>query len=99
MKQSGGLANPLLYFVLLSSAMFAVSALYQMGATSMNPEVFAKGLPHASKTAFSVALIGSILVVWLGSKILGKVVAEAQAAQQQQAPAGESAQEAPMPAI
>ena len=30
---------------------------------------------------------------------LGKVVAEAQAAQQQQAPAGESAQEAPMPAI
>jgi hypothetical protein len=62
MKQSGGLANPLLYFVLLSSAMFAVSALYQMGATSMNPEVFAKGLPHASKTAFSVALIGSILI-------------------------------------
>jgi hypothetical protein len=62
MKQSGGLANPLLYFVLLSSAMFAVSALYQMGATSMNPEAFAKGLPHASKTAFSVALIGSILI-------------------------------------
>lgn len=62
MKQSGGLANPLLYFVLLSSTMFAVSALYQMGATSMNPEVFAKGLPHASKTAFSVALIGSILI-------------------------------------
>jgi len=62
MKQSGGLANPLLYFVLLSSSMFAVSALYQMAATSMNPEVFAKGLPHASKTAFSVALIGSILI-------------------------------------
>ncbi|MEY2906377.1 MAG: hypothetical protein RLZZ408_848 [Verrucomicrobiota bacterium] len=62
MKQSGGLANPLLYFVLLSSTMFAVSALYQMGATSMNPEVFSKGLPHASKTAFSVALIGSILI-------------------------------------
>jgi hypothetical protein len=62
MRQNGGLANPLLYFVLLSSAMFAVSALYQMGAASMNPEVFAKGLPHASKTAFSVALIGSILI-------------------------------------
>lgn len=62
MKQGGGLANPLLYFVLLSSSMFAVSAFYQMGATLMNPEVFAKGLPHASKTAFSVALIGSILI-------------------------------------
>lgn len=62
MKQIGGLANPLLYFVLLSSTMFAVSALYQMAATSMNPEVFAKGLSHASKNAFSVALIGSILI-------------------------------------
>ena len=62
MKQSGGLVNPLLYFVLLSSAMFAVSALYQMAATSMNPEVFAKGLPQASKGAFSVALVGSILI-------------------------------------
>lgn len=62
MKRTGGLANPLLYFVLLSSAMFAVSALYQMAATSMNPEVFAKGLPMASKNAFSVALVGSILI-------------------------------------
>ena len=62
MRQIGGLANPLLYFVLLSSTMFAVSALYQMAATSMNPEVFAKGLSHASKNAFSVALIGSILI-------------------------------------
>jgi hypothetical protein len=62
MKETGGLANPLLYFVLLSSAMFAVSALYQMAATSMNPEVFAKGLPQASKGAFSVALVGSILI-------------------------------------
>jgi hypothetical protein len=62
MKQTGGLTNPLLYFVLLSSTMFAVSALYQMAATSMNPEVFAKGLPQASKSAFSVALIGSILI-------------------------------------
>ena len=62
MKQTGGLANPLLYFVLLSSSMFAVSVLYQIAATSMNPEVFAKGLPHASKTAFSVALLGSVLI-------------------------------------
>lgn len=62
MKQTGGLANPLLYFVLLSSTMFAVSAFYQMAATSMNPEVFAKGLPQASRNAFSVALVGSILI-------------------------------------
>jgi len=62
MKQTGGLANPLLYFVLLSSSMFAVSALYQIVAASMNPEVFAKGLPYTSKNAFSVALIGSILI-------------------------------------
>lgn len=62
MKQTGGLANPLLYFVLLSSSMFAVSVLYQIAATSLNPEIFAKGLPHTSKTAFSVALFGSVLI-------------------------------------
>lgn len=62
MKQTGGLANPLLYFVLLSSSMFAVSVLYQIAATSLSPEIFAKGLPHDSKTAFSVALFGSVLI-------------------------------------
>ena len=62
MKQTGGLANPLLYFVLLSSSMFAVSVFYQMAASAMNPEVFTKGLPHASKAAFSVALLGSVLI-------------------------------------
>ena len=62
LKQTGGLANPLLYFVLLSSSMFAVSALYQMAATSLNPSVFGAKLPHASGNAFSVALLGSILI-------------------------------------
>jgi hypothetical protein len=62
MKQTGGLANPLLYFVLLSSSMFAVSVLYQIAATSLSPEIFGKGLPHTSKTAFSVALFGSVLI-------------------------------------
>jgi hypothetical protein len=62
MKHTGGLANPLLYFVLLSSTMFAVSALYQLAATSINPASLPPTFPHASKGAFSVALIGSILL-------------------------------------
>ena len=62
MKQSGGLANPLLYFVLLSSAMFAVSALYQLAAGSISPGALPPIFPHASKGAFSVALFGSILL-------------------------------------
>jgi hypothetical protein len=62
MKRTGGLADPLLYFVLLSSTMFAVSALYQLAATSFNPAALPPSFPHASKGAFSVALIGSILL-------------------------------------
>lgn len=62
MKQTGGLANPLLYFVLLSSAMFAVSAFYQIVATSMNPVSFPPPFQHTSSKAFSVALIGSVLI-------------------------------------
>jgi len=62
MRKTGGLANPLLYFVLLSSVMFAVSALYQLAATSLNPASLPPGFPHASKGAFSVAIIGSILL-------------------------------------
>jgi len=62
MKRAGGLADPLLYFVLLSSTMFAVSALYQMAASSFNPATLPPNFPHASKGALSVALIGSILL-------------------------------------
>lgn len=62
MRRTGGLADPLLYFVLLSSTMFAVSALYQLAATSVNPAALPPNFPHASKSAFSVALIGSILL-------------------------------------
>jgi hypothetical protein len=62
MKRAGGLADPLLYFVLLSSTMFAVSALYQMAASSFNPTTLPPNFPHASKGALSVALIGSILL-------------------------------------
>ena len=66
MKQTGGLANPLLYFVLVSSAMFAVSAFYQIAMTTMNPALFAPKIPHATSlptgSSFSVALIGSVLL-------------------------------------
>jgi hypothetical protein len=62
MKKTGGFADPLLYFVLLSSVMFAVSALYQLAVTSLNPASLPPGFPHTSKGAFSVVLIGSILL-------------------------------------
>jgi len=62
MKRTGGIADPLLYFVLLSSAMFTVSALYQLAAGTFNPGAFPPSFPHASKNAFSVALLGSILL-------------------------------------
>jgi hypothetical protein len=62
MKQTGGLANPLLYFVLLSSTMFAVSAFYQIAMTWVNPSLFAPKLPHTTGSSFSVALIGSVLL-------------------------------------
>jgi hypothetical protein len=62
LRQTGGLSHPLLYFVLVSSVMFAVSAFYQMAATTMNPQAFPASFPQASRSAFSVALIGSILL-------------------------------------
>ena len=62
LKQTGGLANPLLYFVLLSSTTFAVSALYQLVATALNPALFAPQLQHTPRGAFSVILIGVILI-------------------------------------
>jgi hypothetical protein len=43
--------------------MFAVSALYQMAAVSFNPSTLAATSPaHVSKGAFSVALVGMILI-------------------------------------
>ena len=62
LKQTGGLVNPLCYFVLLCSSTFAVSALYQLAATAINPALFSPQLQHAPKTAFSVILIGTILI-------------------------------------
>jgi len=63
MKRTGGLADPLLYFVLLSSVTFAVSALYQLAAASFNgAQALPPNFPLASKGAFAVAIIGSILL-------------------------------------
>lgn len=62
MRRTGGLADPLLYFVLLSTVSFAVSVLYQLATTTLNPASLPPGFPHASKGALSVALIGSILL-------------------------------------
>ena len=62
LKQTGGLANPLLYFVLLSSTTFAVSALYQLAVTAVNPALLSPQLQHTPQGAFSVILIGVILI-------------------------------------
>jgi hypothetical protein len=62
LKQTGGFASPLLYFVLLSSVMFAVFALYQMAGSAVNPAVLGPQFEHVPKTAITVALIGSILI-------------------------------------
>jgi len=62
MKQTGGLANPLLYFVLVGSAMFAVSMLYQMAAAAYNPDFLPKGAQHLPKSAIMVVMAGAILI-------------------------------------
>lgn len=62
MKRTGGLAGPLLYFVMLSSAMFAVSVCYQIAATCLNPRVFPPQFDHAARGGYVVAVVGSILI-------------------------------------
>ena len=62
LQLTGGLASPLLYFVLVSSVMFAVSAFYQIAGAAANPGLFAPQLQHAPKSALYVGLIGSILL-------------------------------------
>jgi len=57
LKQEGGL-----YFVIVSSAMFTVSALYQMALITVNPAVFAPQFEHMPKDVVIVAILGSILI-------------------------------------
>ena len=62
MRKTGGLVDPLLYFVLVSSAMFAVSAVYQLLMSRLNPALFAPKVPDTGGLALPVIMIGSILI-------------------------------------
>ena len=61
LRRDGGLAAPLLYFVVLSSVMFAVSVFYEYAAVSNNP-AFLSQFPQVGKSAVMVALGGSVLM-------------------------------------
>ena len=62
LRQTGGLASPLLYFVLLNSVMFAVAAFYQIAAAAMNSTVLSSQFQHTPKSSLLVGLIGSVLI-------------------------------------
>ena len=62
MRKTGGLVDPLLYFVLVSSAMFAVSAVYQLLMSRLNPALFAPKVADTGGLALPVIMIGSILI-------------------------------------
>jgi len=65
MKQSGGLANPLLYFVLLSTAVFAVNTLYQLLALRYDPMVakfLSQFFPAYSPANISTIMLGQVLL-------------------------------------
>lgn len=62
MRHSGGLAQPLLYFVLLSSCTFAIAVLYQIAASQWNPAIFGSNFTNAAKGAYPVAAVGTILI-------------------------------------
>lgn len=62
MRHSGGLAQPLLYFVLLSTCTFAIAVLYQIAASQFNPALLGSSLSGAAKGAYPVAAVGTILI-------------------------------------
>jgi hypothetical protein len=65
MKRAGGLADPLLYFVLVSTAMFAVSTLYHLLALHFDPMVakfLTALLPAYSKSQITVMMLGQVLL-------------------------------------
>jgi hypothetical protein len=62
MRHAGGLAQPLLYFVLLSSCTFAIAVLYEIAASQINPALLGTSLSGAAKGAYPVAAIGTILI-------------------------------------
>lgn len=62
MNHSGGLANPLLYFVLVSTIMFAVNTLYHLLAIQYDPMVATILLPAYSTTKISIIMLGQVLL-------------------------------------
>jgi len=65
MKRTGGLADPLLYFVLVSTAMFAVNTLYHLLALHYDPMVakfLSSLLPAYSKSNLTVMMLGQVLL-------------------------------------
>ncbi len=62
MKHEGGLVNPLLYFVLLGSVTFAVSAFYQLAANWVNPDLLGSYGQHPPRMTVTIILLGLILL-------------------------------------
>ena len=62
LKKEGGLLNPLLYFVILSTAAFTVSVFYQMVAYSVNPSGVAPQFQSVPKGTVMVVMLGMIFI-------------------------------------
>lgn len=62
MKREGGLTNPLLYFVILSCATYAVSVFYQLLSFSMESGTLPVQLQHLPKNMISFTMLGTILI-------------------------------------
>ena len=62
MKREGGLTNPLLYFVILSCATYAVSVFYQLLSFSMESGTLPAQLQHLPKNMINFTMLGTILI-------------------------------------
>jgi hypothetical protein len=62
MKREGGLTNPLLYFVILSCASYAVSVFYQILSFSLQSGTLPAQVQHMPKNMLSYTLLGTILL-------------------------------------
>jgi hypothetical protein len=65
MKQSGGLANPLLYFVLLSTATFTINTIYHLLVLRYDPMVakfIAQLFPAYSSSQITILMLGQVLL-------------------------------------
>ena len=62
MKHEGGLASPLLYFVILCCAAYAVSVFYQIASLFMQAGALPPQLQHLPKNMVSFTMLGTILI-------------------------------------